>query len=304
MHLLHSLCRLPAPAGNEAALTQFVLDYVRQQQDTWWHQPQVIADERFQDCILLVFGQPRTAVFAHFDSIGFTVRYGRQLVRIGGPQAEAGYRLVGKDLQGEVDCTLTVDEETGELGYAFHRDIDRGTELTFYCDFRETTTTVQSCYLDNRLGVWNALRLCETLEHGVIAFSCWEEHGGGSVAYLAKYIYETYGVRQALISDITWVTEGVHAGQGCAISLRDSLIPRRVYIDRIRAIAAGSGIPHQLEVEGSGGSDAKELQHAAAPWDWCFIGAPEDHVHSPDELVDKRDIESMLSLYQVLMREL
>lgn len=304
MHLLHSLCRLPAPAGNEAALTQFVLDYVRQQQDTWWHQPQVIADERFQDCILLVFGQPRTAVFAHFDSIGFTVRYGRQLVRIGGPQAEAGYRLVGKDLQGEVDCTLTVDEETGELGYAFHRDIDRGTELTFYCDFRETTTTVQSCYLDNRLGVWNALRLCETLEHGIIAFSCWEEHGGGSVAYLAKYIYETYGVRQALISDITWVTEGVHAGQGCAISLRDSLIPRRVYIDRIRAIAAGSGIPHQLEVEGSGGSDAKELQHAAAPWDWCFIGAPEDHVHSPDELVDKRDIESMLSLYQVLMREL
>ena len=304
MHLLHSLCRLPAPAGNEAALTQFVLDYVRQQQGTWRHQPRIIADERFQDCILLVFGQPRTAVFAHLDSIGFTVRYGRQLVRIGGPQAEAGYRLVGKDSQGDVDCTLTIDEETGELGYAFYRDIDRGTELTFYCDFRETATTVQSCYLDNRLGVWNALRLCETLEHGIIAFSCWEEHGGGSVAYLAKFIYETYGVRQALISDITWVTEGVHAGQGCAISLRDSLIPRRAYVDRIRAIAAGSGIPHQLEVEGSGGSDAKELQHAAAPWDWCFVGAPEDHVHSPDELVDKRDIASMLALYQVLMREL
>jgi putative aminopeptidase FrvX len=304
MQLLQSLCRLPAPAGNEAALTQFVLEYVRTQQTAWRHQPQIIFDERFQDCILLVFGQPRTAVFAHLDSIGFTVRYGRQLVRIGGPQAEAGYRLVGKDSQGEVDCALTIDEETGELGYAFHRDIDRGTELTFYCDFRETDTTVQSCYLDNRLGVWNALRLCETLEHGIIAFSCWEEHGGGSVAYLAKFIYETYGVRQALISDITWVTEGVHAGQGCAISLRDSLIPRRAYVDRIRAIAAQSGIPYQLEVEGSGGSDAKELQHAAAPWDWCFIGAPEDHVHSPDELVDKRDIDSMLALYKVLLVEL
>ena len=304
MQLLHSLCRIAAPAGNEAPLSQFVLDYVRQHQSSWRHQPQIIADDRFQDCILLVFGQPRTAVFAHLDSIGFTVRYGRQLVRIGGPRAEAGYRLVGHDSQGEIDCTLTIDEETGELGYAFHRDIDRGTELTFYCDFRETETTVQSCYLDNRLGVWNALRLCETLEHGVIAFSCWEEHSGGSVAYLAKYIHETYGVRQALISDITWVTEGVHAGQGCAISLRDSLIPRRAYVDRIRAIAAASGVPHQLEVEGSGGSDAKELQHAAAPWDWCFVGAPEDHVHSPDELVDKRDIDSMLALYQALMQEL
>ena len=304
MQLLHSLCRVPAPAGNEAALTQFVLNYVHEHQASWEHRPEIVADDRFQDCILLVFGQPRTAVFAHLDSIGFTVRYGRQLVRIGGPQVEAGYRLVGQDSQGLVDCTLTVDNETGELGYAFHREIDRGTELTFYCDFRETATTVQSCYLDNRLGVWNALRLCETLEHGIIAFSCWEEHGGGSVAYLAKFIYETYGVRQALISDITWVTEGVHAGQGCAISLRDSLIPRRAYVDRIRAIAAASGIAHQLEVEGSGGSDAKELQHAAAPWDWCFIGAPEDHVHTPNELVDKRDIESMLALYWVLMQEL
>jgi putative aminopeptidase FrvX len=226
MQLLHDLCQVPAPAGNEAALTRFVLEYVRQHHSTWAHPPQIIAHERLQDCIVLVFGKPRTAVFAHLDSIGFTVRYGRQLVRIGGPQAEAGYRLVGHDSQGEIDCTLTIDEQTGELGYAFHRDIDRGTELTFYCDFRETATTVQSCYLDNRLGVWNALRLCETLEHGVVAFSCWEEHGGGSVAYLAKFIYETYGVQQALISDITWVTEGVHAGQGCAISLRDSLIPR------------------------------------------------------------------------------
>ena len=31
---------------------------------------------------------------------------------------------------------------------------------------------------------------------------------------------------QALISDITWVTEGVTHGKGCAISLRDSGVPR------------------------------------------------------------------------------
>ncbi|UOQ74439.1 M20/M25/M40 family metallo-hydrolase [Hymenobacter cellulosilyticus] len=304
MDLLRTLCQLAAPAGNEAPMTEFLLNYIAQQQSSWRVQPQVLAGEGFQDCIILVFGQPRTAVFAHIDSIGFTVRYGQQLVRIGGPQAETGYRLVGQDAQGAIDCTLTVDAKTGELGYEFTRLIERGTELTFYCDFRETDTTVQSCYLDNRLGVWNALRLAETLENGIIAFSCWEEHGGGSVAYLAKYIYEQYGVRQALISDITWVTEGVHPGEGVVISLRDSLIPRRAYVDRIRRIAQESGIPYQLEVEGSGGSDAKELQHGAQPWDWCFIGAPEDHVHSPDELVDKQDIASMLALYQVLMEKL
>ena len=304
MELLHTLCRIPAPSGNESALTQFLLEHVRATSSTWKVQPLVVAGGEWQDCIILVFGTPRTAVFAHLDSIGFTVRYGRQLVRIGGPVLEEGIRLVGEDSQGPINCTLTIDEETGQPGYEFTRDIDRGTELTYYCDFRETETTIQSCYLDNRLGVWNALRLCETLEHGIVAFSCWEEHGGGSVAYLAKYIYETYGVRQALISDITWVTEGVHMGQGVAISLRDSLIPRRAYVERIRRIAAAASIPHQLEVEGSGGSDAKELQHGAQPWDWCFVGAPEDNVHSPDEIVDKRDIESLLTLYQELMRQL
>lgn len=304
MKLLNTLCRIAAPSGNETPLTRYLLEYIEQYQSSWRVQPTVLAGNEWQDCIMLVFGAPRTAVFAHIDSIGFTVRYGQQLVRIGGPVVEAGSRLVGRDTQGEIDCTLTIDEETGEIGYEFTREIERGTELTFYCDFRETDTTVQSCYLDNRLGVWNALRLCETLENGIIAFSCWEEHGGGSVAYLAKYIQETYGVRQALISDITWVTEGVQPGQGAVISLRDSLIPRRAHVDRIRRIAEASGIPHQLEVEGIGGSDAKELQHGAQPWDWCFVGAPEDNVHSPNEIVDKRDINSMLALYRVLMQEL
>ncbi|WP_303312073.1 M20/M25/M40 family metallo-hydrolase [Hymenobacter sp. BT730] len=304
MQLLHTLCRIPAPSGNETALSQFLQNYINQHKASWSVQPEMVVGKDFQDCIILIFGKPRTAVFAHIDSIGFTVRYGHELVRIGGPATEPGYQLVGQDAYGDISCSLTVDEETGALGYEFTREIERGTELTFQCNFRETETTIQSCYLDNRLGVWNALRLAETLEHGIIVFSCWEEHGGGSVAYLAKYIYEQYGVHQALISDITWVTEGVDPGQGVVISLRDSLIPRRSYVNRIRDIARKAGIPHQLEVEGSGGSDAKELQHGAQPWDWCFVGAPEDNVHTPHEIVDKQDIKSMLALYQVLMREL
>ena len=49
--------------------------------------------------------------------------------------------------------------------------------------------------------------VAKTLENGIIVFSSWEEHGGGSVGYLGKFIQEKYGVMQALISDITWVTE-------------------------------------------------------------------------------------------------
>ena len=86
--------------------------------------------------------------------------------------------------------------------------------------------------------------------------------------------------------------------------MRDSLIPRRSYVNKIISIAQVSKIAYQLEVEGSGGSDAKELQMAAYPWDWCFVGAPEDFVHSPNEKVHKADIAAMIDLYKVLMKEL
>ena len=122
--------------------------------------------------------------------------------------------------------------------------------------------------------------------------------------YLAKYMYENWGVRQALISDITWVTDGVMHGQGVAISLRDRNVPRRSYVQKVVAIAEASGIDYQLEVEGAGSSDGRELQLSPYPFDWCFVGAPEDHVHSPDERVHKHDIDCMIALYSRLMEAL
>src|SRR5690606_38271842 len=119
-----------------------------------------------------------------------------------------------------------------------------------------------SCYLDNRLGVFNCLKLAETLKDGLIVFSCWEEHGGGTVPFLVKYIYEKWKVKQALVSDITWITEGVAHGAGVVISMRDSSIPRRAYVDKIIGLAEESGISYQLEVERSGGSDGREIQNS------------------------------------------
>ena len=134
-----------------------------------------------------------------------------------------------------------------------------------------------------------------------MVFSSWEEHGGGSVGYLGRYLYEQLNVKQALIADITWVTEGVQHNKGVAVSLRDSGIPRRSYLNRIVELAKESKVPFQLEVESAGGSDGNTLQKSPYPFDWCFIGAPEDFVHTPDEKVHKNDIKAMVELYQYLM---
>ena len=302
--LLKDLQAIHAPAGNEAPLRDFVIDYVEKNKANWKVQPDLVYGDDFQDCLILRFGNPRTAIFAHMDSIGFTVRYGKELIKLGGPRLISGTQLVGEDSKGAIETELVVNEDNKKTSYKLNREIDRGTNLTFKPNWRDDGDYIQNCYMDNRLGVWNALKVAETLEDGVIVFSCWEETGGGSVGYLGKYIYEKWGVRQALISDITWVTEGIPHGEGVAISMRDSGIPRKSYVRKIIDIATGNKIKFQLEVEDSGGSDGNGLQKSSYPFDWCFIGAPEEHVHTPDEKVHKGDVAEMVKLYEVLMKEL
>ncbi|MBT4344821.1 MAG: aminopeptidase [Flavobacteriales bacterium] len=302
MKLLKKMCSIHSPSGEEYNLSQFLLNYIDENKKTWKNIPKIYIGDAFQDNIILVFGKPRTAIFAHLDSIGFTVKYNNEIIKIGGPVSNEGIILVGEDSLGKIEGKIK--RKDNKLFIDFNRYIDRGTSLTFKMNFREKGNYIQSCYLDNRLGVWNALEQAKTLENGIIVFSSWEEHGGGSIGYLGKFIYEKYNVKQALISDITWITEGVNHGKGCAISLRDSGIPRKSYINKILDIIIPSNIPFQLEVEDAGGSDGNSLQKSEYPWDWCFIGAAEDNVHSPDEKVHKEDIRSMVNIYKELMEKL
>ncbi len=306
--LLKTLCTIHAPSGNESGLTEFLLHYIKTNSKNWKYKPKVLSGKGWQDNIVLIFGKPRTAIFAHIDSIGFTVRYGNQLVKIGGPQTYNGITLVGADSKGNAETTLKViaDKKTGmrQLTYTGKRELERGTDLVFKPNWREDKEYVQCCYMDNRLGVLNALKVAETLKDGAIVFSTYEEHSGGSVSYIQKYLQEKHKIQQALISDISWISDGVHPSKGPVISMRDSLIPRKSFITKIISVAKKYELTFQLEVEGSGGSDAKELQMAEFPWDWCFIGAAEQNVHSPDEKVHKQDIEGMVELYKVLMKEL
>ncbi|BDD10743.1 aminopeptidase [Fulvitalea axinellae] len=303
MELLRQLCAIHSPSGEEFRMAEFILKYVETHSSNWKTTPEIIHGDETQDMVILVFGKPRTAVYAHTDSIGFTVRYNDQLVPIGGPEAENGYILTGKDGLGDIECELTVDAE-GRVRYRYSREIDRGTSLIFKPDFNENATVVRSPSLDNRLGVYNALKIAENLEHGALVFSTYEEHGGGTASVAARLLYERFGLKQALVSDVTWATDGVHIGEGVAVSLRDSGIPRYTFVKRILDIAKKSEIPYQLEVEASGGSDGRELQRSPYPVDWCFIGPPSADPHSPFETVSKKDIESMIGLYEILMREL
>jgi putative aminopeptidase FrvX len=302
MKFLFELLHKSSVSGDESEISNFIVQHVNERSIGWKVRPEIFFGEDFHDCILLKFGIPRTAVFAHIDTVGFMTRFQNQLVPVGSPEIMEGTRLIGRDTKGEVFCKLIGTEDA--CYHDFPRGIEFGTRLSFDQDVRVDDEYIQAAYLDNRLGVYSALKLCETIENGWVVFTTYEEHGGGSMPFLIKFIQENSPVKQALISDITWISEGLEHHKGVVISARDKFIPRKKFIDKVVKLAEKSGVPYQIEVEAYGASDGREIQFSPYAIDWCFIGSAEDFVHTPNEKVSLSDLDSMIKMYQFLLNEL
>lgn len=299
--LLKLLCEIPATSGDEGKMKNFILEYMQTNADKWHKKPVIIQDDGFQDNLMFVFGEPKVALYAHMDSVGFTARYQNQLVSVGSPEPQNGDSLVGKDALGLIECNIQVDDN-GNAYHNFARPIDRGTLLTYKPNFTQQGDLVRSQSLDNRVGVFMLLELAKTMEDGVLVFSTYEEHGGGSVGYLASHLYHTFGITNNLIVDVTWNTDGVFLGHGPVVSLRDAYIPRKKFINKIVAFLDSHSLVYQKEVEEKGGSDGSELQRSPLPLDWCFLGVAVHNPHSSYEEANLFDIVRLHSLLVVLLK--
>lgn len=251
---------------------------------------------------MLQFGKPTLAAIAHMDSIGFTARYQDQLVPVGSPEVGEEDELVGVDHLGPIRCRIEVRD--GHLHHRFPRAIDRGTALSWTPYFNRSGEVVTATFLDNRVGVYTLLRIAEVITDGLLIFSTWEEHGGGSVPYLARYFFEELGIHRCLISDVTWQSDGITSGEGVVVSARDAHIPRRMYVQQIQRIAEEYDVRYQTEVEAAGSSDGREVQQSPYPVDWCFVGACIERMHSSRERVSLRDLQQMVKLYTLLFDKL
>ena len=78
-----------------------------------------------------------------------------------------GIKLFGEDSYGKINTKIVYNKKTKKIKCDFKRVIDRGTNLVFEANWRETKTYIQNCYMDNRLGVWNCLEVSKTLENYV-----------------------------------------------------------------------------------------------------------------------------------------
>ena len=123
MKLLKKLCAIHAPSGDESLLTNFILNHIEENQEKWKQKPEIFYGDQFQDCIVLVFGKPKTAIFAHLDSIGFSAKYNNQIVKIGSPSVTEGDELIGRDSKGEIEGKITIKED--EKGKSFKFQVNR-----------------------------------------------------------------------------------------------------------------------------------------------------------------------------------
>jgi putative aminopeptidase FrvX len=304
IELLESLCAIPGTSGDESKVRDFVLAYSLANMDSWINKPVILHGEGFQDNLVLIFGKPRIAFYAHMDTVGFTVRYDNYVVPVGGVDAKTGDEVVF-EMNGKKESARLI-AETRKLPAVldFQKPIEPGTTLTYKPDFSVEKDFIKSPYLDDRLGVWALLMMAKEAENIALVFTTWEEHGGGAAGFLARYLLEKYATRMAIIADVTWSTEGVFPGNGPVVSLRDSRIPRKVFTDKVRHVLQTAGMGFQLEVESQGGSDGMEIQHLPYPIDWCFIGPPSHDPHMSKESVHLKDAENFPKVLACLAKDL
>lgn len=257
---------------------------------------------RIQDNLIAWRGKPQVALFAHLDTVGFTLGYDRELIRIGGPHVSGG-----EALRSTIDG-VTLRGRVGKRGDDWvlegAPEAPGGSRWVYDAPLELDGARVRGPYLDNRAGVWSALEVLKAGAPVAVAFTANEEHSGRGASTCARWLWEHLQVSQALISDLTWHTRYIRRGRGPAVSLRDRNVPRQAYLDRVLAAAEASGIPFQREIETDGSSDGGAIERSGVPMDWLFIGAPEEDSHTPAEILDLNDLQEMARLTAHLVRAL
>ena len=288
LELLWELLAQDSPSGDEGPLADWLEAYLAREV------PEA-RSERLGDSIIARRGEhPTVAVFAHLDTTGWTLGYKKQLISIGGPDGKPGDALrpcrrpdTGNTLTRRKDGSWKIKGKTDALP---------GSRWVYAAKPQQKDDEMIGPYLDNRAGVWAALHVLLGCSNVAVAFTSYEETRGVGALLCARRLFETEGITQALISDLTWHTKHVRSGHGPAVSLRDSCLPRQRYLSRILELAGTSGLPYQREIEDSGGSDGASLDRSGIPMDWVFVGAPEHDPHTAKERVHVSDLQGMAGL--------
>lgn len=338
LNFLKVLLSTPGPSGDEAAAAQVWRDEARTFADS------VRADVRGNSYAFLHGDGPRVLLAGHIDEIGIMVSYiddhgylffssvggwdaqvlVGQRVRLLGHQGEV-VGVIGKKpihlLRGdERDKASKIESMWIDIGSTSRDEtLDRvqvGCVGVIDAPLYELPhQRIVSRSLDNRIGaftVLEALRLLaqDRLYASVAAVATTQEETSFTGATTAAFSFDPH---VALVVDVTFATDhpdadkrqygDVQLGGGPVLS-RGAANSPLVY-ERLLEIARRENIPYSLQITPrSTGTDADAIHKARGGVATGVISIPNRYMHSPNEMVDLRDVENAARLIAAFVRSL
>ncbi|HCC19975.1 MAG TPA: glutamyl aminopeptidase [Verrucomicrobiales bacterium] len=169
---------------------------------------------------------------------------------------------------------------------------------------------------DNRVGMACAIQATQALAAS----------GHPNMLIACGTVQEEVGVRGAITAavqakpDVAVVLEGTPAddtpgfnralsqgamGRGVQIRMQDpTAIMNPALVDLAVATAEEEGIPHQVTVRSSGGTDARAFHLSGTGVPSIVLGVPSRYIHSHNSIIDVNDYLAMVNLSMALVQKL
>jgi endoglucanase len=275
-------------------------------------------------------GGRRVMLAAHMDQIGLMVTHidekgYMRFAPIGGifpltcwgtqvRFADGTVGTVGLDGRAKRSEAPALKEMFIDVG-ALHRDEVKqkvGDVATFIYPFVAQGSAWFASNHDDRIGCIVLAQLLRDLKGAAIrhdlyaVFTTQEEVGLRGATTSAYAVDPEIGIALdvTLTGDLPYATPAMEVamGKGVAIKVQDGGMISHSGLNRLLVTAAeGAGIPYQLEVLVGGTTDARSMQVTRSGVPATCLSIPSRHVHTPSQLVDRRDVEGAIALLKVFL---
>ena len=180
-----------------------------------------------------------------------------------------------------------------------------GTFGVYLSSFYESGDLMMSKAMDDRSGAAVLVELVKKLKNPkrkfYVAFSIQEEVGlvGASVVAYPMDVSEAIAIDVTDSADTPkpFKRVSMKLGKGPAIKVKDKMsISDKRIVDKLVEVAEKEKIPYQMEVLIFGGTDAAALMKTKDGIPSATVSIPTRYIHTPSEVVSKKDFENTVKL--------
>ncbi len=185
-----------------------------------------------------------------------------------------------------------------------------GDMAVFAGEFYQNDDCVISKALDNRSGCYILLKTLEKIKSEndlYFVFTSQEEVGLRGARTSAFSIAPDYAIAVD-VTDTGDTPNGIKMatkmGKGAAIKIMDRSILCDPFIrSKLAELASENNINYQLEIMNDGGTDAGAISLSGSGVKTGGISVPTRYIHSPSEMINKKDLKSAIDLLSVFLEE-